>query len=590
MASSSFHSSPNVGYFVDPNNAPKNEPNYYAWTWQQIEAAICGGSMLVPSGDGAAIAKGFADPTTLWQAGDSFEFVRQTLEMVAKSLLDQAKALAGGSGAPWTGEAANVFYDTMTLFSQQVQANADVLTGTGGFGGTIPQQLVSNGNSLSWSQAAIMAIDEWYAAQALKQPDGTTNPDGLVHISQFPNIVKEMTSDMLTKVLIPLSSDYKVTYGKIRSPDTTFTNLGSGNGSPAPSSSPPPVTPPPAVTPPPVTPPPVTLGGVNSPNAFRSLNPPGSLAPPSSKLAGGRLTSPVVPFGGLPLTDFAGDPLGGGGLWPSGGSAGGGIGGVGGANLPSSPGEPDLGKLAASPLGEELSPGTGTAGEIPTSEAGAAGLDEMPMMPGMGGLGAGAGGAQERSDASGLLGGEEEPWLDEAPPEDLVAGAAAGGAGLEGFEVFSAEADGADPDEPRQDAAAAGELLAAAAGEADPEAEVTAWGTALGAVATVLTIPSAGPEGDEAASDDASLARWRPAAVEPGAALARETAPRAVAGPPPPGPPPEPSAPAEEAKAAAGRGEESGEESGQDGERTAADLLVGDESAWGLLRGDPGDL
>src|SRR5216683_3679490 len=42
----------------------------------------------------------------------------------------------------------------------------------------------------------------------------------------------------------------------------------------------------------------------------------------------------------------------------------------------------------------------------------------MPFMPPMGGPGATAPAGNERSDASGLLGGQTEPWVEEVPAED----------------------------------------------------------------------------------------------------------------------------------------------------------------------------
>jgi len=744
VADSSFHSSPNVGYFPDPSNAPKSEPNYASWTWQEIEAAICGGSSIHPDGNGDTIAQGYADYTTLWEAGNTLEIVRLTLEMVAKSLADHGKALAGGSGAPWTGEAANVFYDTMTVFSQQVQANAEVLTGGGGDGTagmatqSVPHQLVSNGNFLSWAQAEIRDIDSWYAQQALNTGGGK-NADGLVHISAQPELMRAMTDDMLN-VLLTLKNEYAMTISKIHSPNPTFTNLGNGPGSP---NTPPPIPPPPNTKvpnlnsnnlPPPNTklpnlnssnPPPLAglpappgspgavknLAALNSPSSpaydgakmpMSDLTPPTgtSLSPPVTGLIPGAGGSPgsvggLPSAGGLPGMSPAGlssprDNL----ASPAFGSVGS-PGSLGGAKSPLAPGEPSLGNLESGSPAETPVADMGAADRIATSDMGAMG--EFPMMPGMGGM-AGSPGGPERSDASGLLGGQAEPWHDEALPEDLVAGAKAGGVGLDGFGALSPQPGAVPPGavgdlaglgemgefpmmpgmggmaappggpdrsdasgllggqaEPWEEEAVAEEVLAGAAvggallaaggpglaeapppdspmekeavfgpepdvareafaphapdpdgspeaprrqeagkhsaviaspvpdraAEADPEDEVAAWGTVLGAAATVLTIPSAGSVDDEESPYAGGLARWRPSAAVPGVARLLETAPRAAVGPPPRSP-----APDDEAVVA----DPDSIEPDEDEERTAADLLLGDISQWGSWRDDPGNL
>ena len=154
------------GYFPH-GGQPSAHPNYASWTWKQIEAAILGGSQIPPGTDGQQTAQGFSDPTTLWATADALELVRQTLNMVGQALQDQGKALAGGQNPPWKGEAANAFYDTMTVFSQQVAANAQVLNAPP-TAATLPQQLVDSGNDLALAQEKIKAIDSWYANEAVQ--------------------------------------------------------------------------------------------------------------------------------------------------------------------------------------------------------------------------------------------------------------------------------------------------------------------------------------------------------------------------------------------------------------------------------------
>jgi hypothetical protein len=217
-----FTQAPDGALFGDTSTTG-SASDYAGWNWHQIEAAILGGSMLDGAGD-VARAAAISSPQSLWTAGDQFYNVQTTLQMVGQSIADQSKALAGASDSPWQGAAADAFMTSTTTFSQQVLANADVLSGglTGGSstGHSVPNALVDNGNYLAWAQAQVSSIDTYYANLALQMPGARLNSAGLVLVSQFPQIVQMMDNDMYT-VLSQLVSNYQVTIDSVTAPNTS---------------------------------------------------------------------------------------------------------------------------------------------------------------------------------------------------------------------------------------------------------------------------------------------------------------------------------------------------------------------------------
>ncbi|GGS99452.1 WXG100 family type VII secretion target [Streptomyces cinerochromogenes] len=193
-----------TGIYADPT-VQGSPSDYDSWDWKQIMAAITGGSALVPGEGGDARASSVASPQTLVAAANDFQFVQQVMAMVATSLADQAKALAGGDGAPWQGGAADAFLDTMTTFSKQVVSNAEALGG-GATGSSVAQNLVWSANALTVAQANIHAIDSWYANQAARL-GVKPMANGLMPISQKPELVQMMTDDMRAE-LKKLATNY----------------------------------------------------------------------------------------------------------------------------------------------------------------------------------------------------------------------------------------------------------------------------------------------------------------------------------------------------------------------------------------------
>ncbi|MET8948854.1 hypothetical protein ABZX30_36410 [Streptomyces sp. NPDC004542] len=192
------------GIYADPT-VQGSPSDYDSWDWKQIMAAITGGSALVPGEGGEARASSVSSPQTLVKAANDFQYVQEVMAMVAKSLADQSKALAGGEGAPWRGGAADAFMESMTTFSKQVASNAEALGG-GATGSSVGQNLVWSANALAVAQANIHAIDYWYANQAARL-GVKPMANGLMPISQKPELVQMMTDDMRAE-LKKLASNY----------------------------------------------------------------------------------------------------------------------------------------------------------------------------------------------------------------------------------------------------------------------------------------------------------------------------------------------------------------------------------------------
>ncbi|MFI6444301.1 hypothetical protein [Kitasatospora sp. NPDC050543] len=209
-----FTQDENGTVFGTVSKVPGSVDDYDSWDWKKIEAAIVGMAAGTNSSSNLAHAKAVADPASLSRAAEVFHYVHSVLSQVAKSLTDQAKALAGTDG-PWKGAAAEAFTAMMETFSKQVAATADVLSGGSLGTHSVYQQLADNALTLQHAQTKIAEIDQWYAEQAQKL--GTAPVDGLVPISKRPELVEMMTADMRV-VLRNLAGEYAVTIDDIRPP------------------------------------------------------------------------------------------------------------------------------------------------------------------------------------------------------------------------------------------------------------------------------------------------------------------------------------------------------------------------------------
>ncbi|MFF4902938.1 hypothetical protein [Streptomyces sp. NPDC001068] len=466
-----------------------NRADYDSWDWKQIRAAIFGLSGQATAANDA-LALEVSNPQSLVDAALAFYHVQKTLETVGRSLVDQAKALAGDDG-PWKGTAADSFLTMMENFSNQVMANVTVLAGGSTGKHSIPNQLAGNGVALWNAQKLIADLDQYYAQRAIAlgvQPMS----NGLIPISQRPDIVTDLTADMRV-VLKTLADDYAVTSDSIINPKpvddpTKGGTDGDGGlgGDPLPGAGgfdagldagggigggldgglgggdlP-------------------GLSGSPDPQSLAALSGPPDTGFDAGAGIGGGLGDGLGDLTPGDLAGFPGDPadldgggIGGGldtggfdpsaldtalnpaslaGLAGLGGLSG--LGGLGGGRLGTAGDEGLDGLSAADPaafgdlgLDDGLADGIGSGladglGDEPAAGAGLSARpvtsSGMPYLPGMGGMGgAGSGGAglsAEPTDASGLLDASSEPWEgDTAFGGDEVGselGALAGGEGL----------------------------------------------------------------------------------------------------------------------------------------------------------------
>ncbi|MFF5403236.1 WXG100 family type VII secretion target [Streptomyces misionensis] len=202
------------GVFGDPGSDPGSIQDYNSWDWKQIMAAINGMAAGTSSDANVERAKGISDPQSLMDAAGHFLNAQVVLTGIAKSLADQATALAGENG-PWKGAAADAFLDMINTFSRQVKATADVLSG-GEAGNSVPQQLADNSINLHNAQVKIADIDSWYANQAVKMGVKPMS-NGLIPIHEKPELVQMMTNDMRA-VLKSLAGEYQVTIDSVHTP------------------------------------------------------------------------------------------------------------------------------------------------------------------------------------------------------------------------------------------------------------------------------------------------------------------------------------------------------------------------------------
>ncbi|MFD9596452.1 hypothetical protein ACFWA9_27425 [Kitasatospora sp. NPDC059973] len=428
-----FHQGDDGAVFgTTDGSATGSEGDYDLWDWKQIMAAVSG--MSAGAGDDVNLshARSVSDPRSLQDAANTYYRVQKSLEAVAKSLVDQAKALAGEDG-PWKGPAADSFLDTMTTFSRQVAANAKVLSGGSTGRHSVPQQLANNAVTLRNARLKLAEIDTWYANRA-QQLGLTPMSNGLIPISQKPELVRNMTEDMRT-VLKSLASHYQFTSDTIVSPQPVPSPINTpdehqGPGGDGPGGGPGPL------------PDPQGVGGdLPGGGDLASL-----AAGPGLDGLGGPGDLGAGPGGADGLDDLAG--LGG----PGGLSELGGPGGLNGAGLPDLPGLSFPGGLGLGPGGlAALDPGTfpglgGLGGHGGLDKLGGLDGTDLGGLPALGTLGAlglgglaglggpgaaGKGLAAGRGTVSGLagfprglgLGGRADRTGEETAGEELQDGA-----------------------------------------------------------------------------------------------------------------------------------------------------------------------
>ncbi|MEV6605651.1 hypothetical protein [Kutzneria sp. NPDC051319] len=203
----------------DSNNPGEGTPDDFTqWDWHKIMTAVVGAY-------GNNTNSGLSDPNSLYTAANALEYVKNTLQMVAQSIKDQADALSYGDDAPWKGAAAGQFNQMMYSLGQNIHANAQVLTGDVA-GDDIPNQVYASGQHLATAINTLHAIDHWYADQAIKM--GAHVVDGVVMVHEKQEVVDALNRDMRT-VITNLSNNYKVTNDGF-TPPSTDNNPGPNGG------------------------------------------------------------------------------------------------------------------------------------------------------------------------------------------------------------------------------------------------------------------------------------------------------------------------------------------------------------------------
>ncbi|TDD42365.1 hypothetical protein E1288_29620 [Saccharopolyspora elongata] len=359
----------------------------------------------------------------------------------------------------------------------------------------VPEQLWAAGDYLNWARQMVNDIDSHYATQAIQLANDTGADvfmdNGLIRVSEFPEIVEMMTQDMrrVLKILAAKYEEAKFDTALMSVPTPGPPNdVPGGPGGVPPDPFPSVSVPLPKFTPPVFDPPkfdqpefdPGTVGGPDGPGAFNptAFDPtkfdPGTVGGPDGPGAFNATAFDPTKFdpgtvgpdgpGAFNPTAFdptkfdpgtVGGPDGPGALNPTAfdptafepppGTPGNGpaippfvppfsppsLGGGSGIKPPSSQkpgngagvGMPELEKpgmepftpSAPPPMSEMPDAGDWAAGEgtqsIGTPDQRGIGMPGgMPMMPPMSPAAGAGGGQPERSDASGLLGGEVEPW------------------------------------------------------------------------------------------------------------------------------------------------------------------------------------
>lgn len=234
--------------FPDLSDDPADYKDYQFWDWKQIEAAILGSTQGNGSQQNQDAAHGIADPESLQNAAETFYFVQRTLEQIAQILADQTKALAGPDG-PWRGDAADVFYDTLTNYSKRISAAADALAGGKTGDNSVPKQLANNAEAFKWAQKTILDIDSWYAGMSAQYGEWhgemvSQMKDGRIPIGDVTvggQLIEPMMTQDMYQVADQLSQNFILTIDNIKFPEEINNpKPDPGSGDPQPKVEPPP--------------------------------------------------------------------------------------------------------------------------------------------------------------------------------------------------------------------------------------------------------------------------------------------------------------------------------------------------------------
>ena len=384
--------------------------DYRGWAresggWRKLLASVTGGA-AVSTASGHARAAEAVSPQSLVEASSAFLLVQETLQWVQAFIASQSRAIAG-EGKGWQGTAADAFLAEMEFFSKFVGAQAERIGGSSGTGGlnSLPSQLYSSANRLTWAQEQMHKLDAAWAAYAKEQGSPT---DGANLTAMTGTSAEKPLTEALVQVMDSLASEYALTYNAVNPPDPgdSLTN------GPKPNTVPPPTAPNlpgpgpggggGGFNPPPISPPGGGGGGLGGGGGGGSFNPPPISSPPGGGIGGsgtGGGGTNVPSFTPPPLSGVGGGTGGGGGGFvppeipnpPAGGTGTGGSskpGGVGGGTVPpfvppsisAPPPSGGLGETSRPPVGSGA--GTGAGGvRPPVAPVGGVGGVRPPVAP-----------------------------------------------------------------------------------------------------------------------------------------------------------------------------------------------------------------
>lgn len=202
-----------------------SDRDFDSWSWRQIMAAITGGADMTEAQ--REIVNDVSKPHTLVEAAQAFHEVALLLAAVQGTIRQNTRILAGDGGL-WQGPLADAFRGAMEMMDKKLQTHIDQIRDNPSRTRPVPEGLLAAAVKLDTAIAKVKAIDHYYASVA--RAAGASVHDGLVHISEKPELVDMMTRDM-KRVIKELAADYEFRHSALKPvPVTNFNPMGGGPG------------------------------------------------------------------------------------------------------------------------------------------------------------------------------------------------------------------------------------------------------------------------------------------------------------------------------------------------------------------------
>ncbi|WP_405098373.1 hypothetical protein [Micromonospora sp. NBC_01412] len=202
-----------------------SDREFDSWSWRQIMAAITGGAAMTEARREAV--NDVSKPHTLVEAAQAFHEVALLLTAVQGTIRQNTKILAGDGGL-WRGALADSFRGAMEMMDKKLQTHVDQIRDNPSRTRPVPEGLLDAAVKLDTAIAKVKAIDNHYAGAA--RSAGASVHDGLVHVSEKPEVVDMMTRDM-KRVIKELAAGYELRHSVLKpAPVTNFNPMGGGPG------------------------------------------------------------------------------------------------------------------------------------------------------------------------------------------------------------------------------------------------------------------------------------------------------------------------------------------------------------------------